>query len=291
MFDAWTDGIFSPLAEHAERVVREDGVRLHTHARAVHSSMVFAFNLFLPFRVAEAAALNRLISTGTGLDLHIDRVMFEYGPTEILAETRTDPPSPDDAWTSADVGLEVRDGQGRRGIVLVEVKLSEDGFSRCNGRTSRGNRRLDICASARSFFEAPRACYLTRPIRASRERRYWDIFDAAHGSVRAAFPHVHAGACPFASDAQQLMRNHALALGLVQSHRYAFARFGLVHHDDNPDVVPPWTEYERIVADREMLFRLPASHLIAAGRDLGAPWAADWADYVCERYRLHREAR
>lgn len=287
MFDLWTDGVFPSLADHAERVARDDGVRIHSHAAALNSSMVFGFNLFLPFRIQDPAPLAALLARATNLDLEIERIAFEYGPTEILAETRTDPPGSDEAWTSSDIGIEVRDSLGRRGIVLIEVKLTEDGFSRCNGRTSSGNRRPDVCSSARAFLAEPTACYLTRPLRARRDRRYWEIFAAAHGSVTAAFPGVdQSGPCPFAFDLQQPMRNHALALGLVQQRRFDFARFGLVHHDDNPDVVPHWEQYRTVVTDPGMLFRVPASRVVEAGRALKAVWSAEWADYVCARYLL-----
>jgi len=287
MFDVWTDGIFPPLVNDAERIVRDDGVRLHSHAAAVNSSMVFGFNLFLPFRVSEAERLAMLLSTATGLALRVESIQFEYGPSEILAESRRDPPEPDDAWTSSDVGIEVRDASGRRGIVLVEVKLTEEGFTSCNGRESASNRQRDVCDSARRFFDEPSACYLTRTVRATRERRYWSIFAGAHGSVRGAFPNLElTGSCPFVFDFQQLMRNHALALGLVQAGHFDFARFGLVHHDDNPSVPPHWHRYCDAVADPETLFCVPASAVVEAGRGLKTTWSSAWADYVRERYRL-----
>src|ERR1022692_4318166 len=104
---------------------------------------VFGFNLFLPFRVEGADPLGALLSTATGLALRVERIQFEYGPSEILAESSKDPPDADDAWTSSDIGVEVSDSSGQRGIVLVEVKLSEGGFTQCGGRESPGNRRRD----------------------------------------------------------------------------------------------------------------------------------------------------
>jgi restriction endonuclease-like protein len=287
MFDVWTDGIFPPLAADAERFVREDRVRLHSHAVAVNSSMVFAFNLFLPFRANNAQPLASLLSCATGIELQIDRIQFEYGPTEVLTETQSDPPSTNEVWTSADVGIEVRDCSGRRGIVLVEVKLSEGGFTPCRGRTSSGNQRRDVCESANAFLADPPACYLTRPLRSLRERRYWPIFAGEHGSVRAAFPGADlAGSCPFGADLQQPMRNHALALGLVQTLRFDFARLGLVYHDHNPSVLPHWDQYRNLVADRETLFRVPASSVIEAGCIVESTWSMQWAEYVRARYQL-----
>jgi hypothetical protein len=287
MFGTWTDGVFPPLVQDAERFISADGVRLHSHAAAVNSSMVFGFNLFLPFRIDGPEPLASLLSLATGLQLWIGRIQFEFGPSDVLAETQTDPPGLHEPRTTADVGIEVRDAAGRRGIVLVEVKLSEAGFTACGGRGRARNARRDLCDSAAAFFAEPNACYLTRPHRAPRDRRYWTIFAGTGPSLRAAFPGVDlGGCCPFANDMQQIMRNHALALGLVQSGRYEFARLGLVHHDDNPDVPPHWEQYCRVVADPAVLFRVPATALVEAGRGLTASWSADWALYVEERYRL-----
>jgi hypothetical protein len=287
MFEGWTDGVFPPLAKDAERFVSDDGVRLHGHAAAVNSSMVFGFNLFLPFRVDGPEPLASLLSTVTRLELRIERIQFEYGPSEILAETQSDPPRLDEPRTTSDVGIEVRDAAGRHGIVLIEVKLSEGGFTTCGGRGSPRNGRRDVCDSAAVFFAETGACYLNRPAHARRDRRYWSIFAAADGTVQGAFPGADlGGCCPFADDMQQPMRNHALALGLLQSGRYEFARFGLVHHDDNPDVPLHWERYRAMIADPEVLFRLPASAVIEAGRRLEASWSSDWAQYLEDRYRL-----
>ena len=113
-------------------------------------------------------------------------------------------------------------------------------------------------------------------------RRYWDIFDAAFGSVRAAVPRYTGERCPFEGDHQQLMRNHALALGLVQAEKTDFAAFGLVHHSDNHHVVGPWEHYRSLVADAS---RIPANELVDAAADQGAPWS-DWACYMREHYML-----
>ena len=185
------------------------------------------------------------------------------------------------------IRLHVEDDNGRTGLVLVEVKLSEGGFTHCNGTRSVANKRKDVCASAATFFDDPRACYLRRTRHARRDRRYWDIFDAAFGSVRAAVPGFTGERCPFEGDHQQLMRNHALALGLIQAGEVAFAAFGLVHHPDNHHVVEPWEHYRSLVADASPLFRIPATELINAAADQSAPWS-DWACYMRERYMLAR---
>ncbi|MCM2312563.1 MAG: hypothetical protein NDI84_14280, partial [Steroidobacteraceae bacterium] len=131
----------------------------------------------------------------------------------------------------------------------------------------------------------PKACYLQRPRRATRDRRYWEIFEHAHGSVRAAFPGAPLqGRCPFEGDAQQPMRNLAIATGLVQAGTVGRAWFALCRHDANPDVPPHWAEWARLLPGGTPAPSLPASAILGAG--LAAGGLEDWAVWMSKRYRL-----
>ena len=283
MLPDWKDGLHPALHEKAPRIIAEDHVRLHDYIKALNSSMAFGFNLFVPYRLGDPEPLAVLLGRRLDRQLQVDHVIFEYaGPTHVLAEVAGEAPEDDEPFTASDVAVFVRDEEGRRGVVLIEVKLTEGEFSRCNGATSRGNHRKDVCTSAETFFANPSTCYLRHPYRAKRDRRYWTIFEREYGSVREAFPGADLdGPCPFRGDGQQPMRNHALARGLVQAGEVDFAALGLVHHDDNPDVVPAWDDYVALVADSAMLFRMPASTISdAAGLALDAepevgPWLRD----------------
>lgn len=278
MWPAWTDGIWPGLQGLAAHVLEEDAVRPHSHLAALNSSMAFAFNLFLPFRAG--ADLGPALAPVVG-PLVVDEVRFEWiPPGDVLGEIDGDVPRDDEPATGVDVMVRGRRGDARV-VVLVEVKLSEGGFTPCGGRTSPANRRPDLCAGG--FLADPHACYLTRPFRKRRDRRYWAIFEAAHGSVTAAFPGAGPGPCPFAGDAQQPMRLHALALGLVQAGLADEAWVVLVHHDDNPDVPPKWDAWQGLLPAGARVARIPASTVIAAG---GAHGLDRWASWMFDRYRL-----
>ena len=286
MFDDWREGIHGWVRHRTADLVDEAGIRLHDYIAAVNSSMAFGFNLFMPFREHGASALDDLLARALGVPIRVVDIEFEFhGPTDVLAECAGSQPTDDEKFTASDVAIRAADDNGRAGLVLVEVKLSEGGFTPCNGARSPANKRKDVCASAARFFDDPRACYLRRTRHARRDRRYWDIFDTAFGSVRAAVPVFTGERCPFEGDHQQLMRNHALALGLIQAGEADFAAFGLVHHPDNHHVVAPWEHYCSLVADPSPLFRIPADELVDAAADQGAPWS-DWACYMRERYML-----
>lgn len=175
---------------------------------------------------------------------------------------------------------------GRRVAILIEVKLSEPNFTPCGGRTSPGNQRRDVCDSAALFFSAPSACYLTRPLRQRRDRRYWEFFEGAHGTVAAAFPGAgHAGPCPFANDMNQPMRNLAIARGLEQDEGWDIDRawFVLCAHDDNPKIPELWREWQLLLPDQSMSPSLPASQVVNAGEAEGF---TGWARWMRKRYLL-----
>ena len=100
---------------------------------------------------------------------------------------------------------------------------------------SRGTWKSSSLAAR--FFDDPSACYLHRPLGKQRDRRYWEIFDRSHGSVRNAFPNADLdGPCPFAYEMQKPMRNLAIARGLEQEDTVERAWFALCSHDGNPAV-------------------------------------------------------
>jgi hypothetical protein len=269
MLPRWQDGLHPQVIAEAERLVEEGTLPLHDYARALNSSQAFALNLFLPFRVGRTDGLTAFLSERLGRQVTVTGVEFEYfGSGDLLAEIGGARPGPEDRLTQADVAVHLRDADGCPGLLLVEVKLTEGGFTTCGGARSRGNRDPGPCNDAATFFEAPSRCYLRRPYRASRDRRYWEIFARSHGSLRGAFPGADAsGPCPFRGDWQQPMRNHALAVAAVDAGLARFWALALVHHDDNPDVVGPWDAYAAAAVDRDHLHRWPATQLLTALAD------------------------
>ena len=281
----WTDGIYPAYRELAEKVVRDDQVRLHNYVHHMRSSQAFALNLFLPFRKGNRSKLSDVVSKAIGERLAIDDVLFEWVPPgALLGEVAGDRPLGDEPATAVDVALWGSLADGSRAAVLLEVKLSETDFTHCNGRTSPGNRRTDVCDSASMFFDDPGACYLRRPRRSQRDRRYWEIFAGSHGSVRAAFPGAGLeGPCPFAFSMQQPMRNLAVARGLEQCDNSGIeaAWFGLCAHDDNTDAAGHWEEWRKhLPPDPFAAPSLVASEVVRAGEDEG------WAAWMRDRYRL-----
>ena len=134
------------------------------------------------------------------------------------------------------------------------------------------------------FFEDPGACYLRRPVRQRRDRRYWEIFTASHGSVRAAFPGADPGGeCPFAYSMQQPMRNLAIANGLEQDGTVECAWFALCAHEGNVDVETHWQRWKQLLPDPSLAPTVPASEVVRIGEEDGL---VDWTDWMRDRYCL-----
>ena len=285
MWAHWTEGIYPDYRDLARDVHLADEVKLHKYAAHLLSSQAFALNLFLPFREGGRSSLSECVSRLLDTKLLVETVRFEWVPPgALLGELEGDRPKDHESATGVDVVLWSRLEDGRRAVVLVETKLSEGTFTTCKGRVSPNNRRRDVCDSARRFFGDPDACYLRRPKGKERDRRYWQIFAGRHGSVRDAFPGADVGGpCPFAGNAQQPMRNLAIAKGLEQDGTVDMGWFALCAHDKNPDVLGHWNAWKGILSDSEIAPFLPASEVIEAGEAEGHEM---WATWMRERYRL-----
>ena len=287
MWNSWTDGIYPEYRELAQEVVSIDSVKLHQYAAHLRSSQVFAFNLFLPFRRGNRERLSDVVSEAIGTRFSVDEVGFEWVPPgALLGEIEGDRPVGNEPATAVDVVLWGFLPEGKRAVVLLEVKLSETDFTHCGGRTSPGNNKRHVCDSAVLIFENPSDCYLRRPLRRRRDRRYWEIFTASHGSVRAAFPGAGMeGQCPFAFSMQQPMRNLAIAKGLEQDQgsEVEQAWFGLCAHDENESVAEHWEEWRRLLSGSSFAPSIPASEIVRAGEAEGL---LEWAAWMRARYRL-----
>jgi hypothetical protein len=285
MWSEWLDGIHESQRSRAKSYVESTGLKLHDFVAALPSSQVFAFNLFLPFFEAPARdRLSRLLTKVIGHDFQIDRVDLEWVPPgALLGEISGDKPRPGEPATGVDVIL-WGTSDGVPAAVLIEVKFSEGGFTHCGGAGSSANRRPDVCSSAKTFFDEPTHCYLNRPARAKRERRYWEIYREEYGSVSAAFPGTDPNTCcPFKGEMQQPMRNLAVAIGLKQGETVNRSWFLLCTHDANPDVPVHWAQWQALLSPSTSAPLLFASEVVAVGAEAGL---VDWASWMTRRYRL-----
>lgn len=147
-FDKWIDGLHRALRGAAESVILEDRVRLHDHVRAIHSFMVFALNLFLPFRRGDPGPLGRLLTTRLSRPVVVERVVFEYvGPGDVLAEVAGVASGSRRPPRSQRLAV-VRDAPYRPEIALIEAKGRRRMASMlAPARTAMADDRRDVCGS------------------------------------------------------------------------------------------------------------------------------------------------
>lgn len=284
-YSHWLDGIHPNYRELASKATVADEVKLDDNIAHLRSSQAFALNLFLPFREGGKRVLSECLSNLLERELSVEDVRFEWVPPgDLLGELDGHRPKQDEPATAVDVVIWCRLEDVQRATVLVEVKLSEAEFTNCDSSSRPWNKRRDVCKSAQLFFSDPNACYLRRPYGKQRDRRYWEIFATNSGSVRNAFPGAKLiGPCPFVGNAQQPMRNLAIAKGLEQNGSVEAAWFVLCVHDHNPNALKRWDEWKKILPDPDMAPILLASEVVSAGEEEGL---VRWATWMRERYQL-----
>lgn len=120
------------------------------------SSQAFAFNLFLPFADGSArTALSKTVARAIGRDFQLDHIDLEWVPPgPLLGEIPGDRPVGGEPATGVDAVLWGTSGD-EPAAVLVEVKLSEKGFTHCGGAASKGNHSPEACASGLSIATWP----------------------------------------------------------------------------------------------------------------------------------------
>ena len=222
---SWEEGLWPGIRTGSDnslpKYLERASVQKHGGVHNLKSSWVLCANLYFPFRatadgrvlfasflkscVAEEVDSLEAIELEYAEDgeLHPSRLIGEEGGTRGANQT------------SPDLGLRVNGG---RGLVLVEIKLTEHSFYECSAWRHKGSSRRsgnhdpDRCDRAIEVAEDPAGqCH-----QAAWGRRYWEhLAPVVDKEVLAELPH-----CPASRSGYQLFRQHALAEGMAESGRY-----------------------------------------------------------------------
>lgn len=261
----------------------------HLWARALNSSQCFAINLFAPLKDNGQLALAVLpeIASNHNLDkLESVRVDFEYIPDrrirELLGETQTKQP------TQVDVVFTVSLKDGRRGYVLVEVKLTESKFGKCRGAEEQEKRlgKDSPCTRPGSIAERVEgSCWMAQ----NEGRQYWKLLTSPPFDLKrlALLP------CPFQYSLYQLMRNQVLAQALVADGA-AFAQFAVCIHPRNRQVrylrEDVDGESDAINAFNSLLVGIKVTDIdplnVVNAVIAKDPSLSNWGGYIKDRYHL-----
>ncbi len=250
LLDTIEAGVIAP-ARPALQAVRAAG-DAHRWLHHVRSSQAFALNLFGGLTEAQ---LVEVISRIDPSIVACDPPVFEYtDPDDELREATSASPHA----TQIDVRLDGRTRDGERHALLIEVKLSEDGFGGCSAAEAPANDRTDLCATTAPFGGDVDDCFQLRNHDREHRRRYdqyLPVSDVAGGNH----------ACPY-RELNQPMRIAALARVLVARGEADRATVVLCAHDDHEAVWRRWAEAEQAIPwdSRHRAADLSASCVVAA---------------------------
>lgn len=207
----------SVLAAVRSRFASHKAGDLHRALTNTTASTPFCFNMFVPLQ-RDVALASWLVSTWLGKTVEVVHIEIEFTPNHCDAvlgfERQLDESLGDQSGsvgTDADVAIFYRYDAGKRGVVLVETKYIEDGFSICMSYADKPQIR-SVC-DGREFYDRLVAPHLLsqglRPDCGYARYANWSLTAASNaidGHAVATGP-----ACPFSGSAQQLWRNVLLA--------------------------------------------------------------------------------
>ena len=304
-----------PRAASAENLwpgLRDGGVRplepwLNAHDVQPHkgrdnllSSWTLCANLYFPFGASPEAraVLAGFLRVQTGLSVaEVAGVELEYAlpnpldPGTLLGEQDGKRGA---NQTSPDVAFELLLEDGRRALVLTEVKFVEHSFYNCSGckALEPAERRATCWDLAHVLADPSSRCAHA----ATRGRRYWDHLTAP---LRRAEPSARTRRCPAATGGYQLFRQQALAEALARSGDFGAVVSAVAADDRNkglmrsvrssglPDVRTGWGAMFA-GESRFVVFSHQAWWSWVAQTDDTPSWAADWLSWVGERYGYAR---
>jgi hypothetical protein len=251
------DNLYPPIRNGFLQYAYDDSIDFHDYARHVRSSQTFCFNLFYPL-IKKESLLKLFAATLDIEPTELTSWHFEYQPESDHLGEWQGPEKPIDYITSVDLALFFTCRTGKKVAVLCEVKFTETKFSKCGGFASSGNTKKTFCNTTFSVDGIAENCYLVK----EKGRKYFELTQPIY--VLPPTP-----PCPFAEN-NQCQRNHAFAKALVKAGHADAAYFGLVYHDKNSDILNEWNRYQQMCqsSERQHLFTLPASQVLAATEDL-----------------------
>ncbi|MFQ5923126.1 MAG: hypothetical protein ACE5M4_09805 [Anaerolineales bacterium] len=301
--DVWLHGLFPPIGETLRQYIAEEKIQPHSHKHNLLSSWMLCANMYFPFRGNKEGL--KLLSAFLASKLRIgewevEGLELEYSaeppldPGTLLGETRGRRGA---SQTSPDIAFQLTRSSGTKGLILVECKYVESGFSGCSGyletdvtkkgrspnlNPERCNKPADIIADPAGF------CHLV-----SWSRRYWEHL----GPIANQDAFANLSYCPARSSGYQLLREYAYAQAIFDSGEYEEVIYAIAWDRRNEaltnsmrrvgfgDIESGWQQlFPRGVPIRTWSHDEWVGYVDRRG---GPKWA-DWVDYVRARYDLSR---
>ena len=295
----WEESLWSGIRSGSENSLPEylevKHVQKHAGAHNLKSSWTQCANLYFPFRATAdsralfASFLNRYVSADAN---SLDAIELEYAecgelsPSRLLGEEGTRGAN----QTSPDLGLLIN---GRRGLILVENKLTEHSFYKCSAWRHKGSSR-------RSGNPDPKRCdhavdvakdHVAQCHQTTWGRRYWEhLAPFADERVFAGLTH-----CPASRSGYQLFRQQSLAEGIAQSGKYEIVVSAVAVDERNNELddalrqsgIGGLRDWGRLFKGRAQFAVFTHQDWVrwVQAHDAEGRWS-DWLDFVRGRYGL-----
>lgn len=281
LYHDMSDGLFPPIKHGFLQYAYNSGMPLHDFVNHVRSSQMFCINLFYYLLQNEPNVLLKVLGKYSKIELaSIQSFEFEFSAdSNILGEWKSDNNRPEEYVTATDLYIKAANKSGEEIGYLIEVKFSENEFTKCGGFESKGNlsESKTVCNNANSLLHDFKSCYLHGANGKSKlSRTYLDYF------VKSDFKEsAFSSNCPFILN-HQCLRNQALLRALVSNKKIDRGFFVLVNHDSNVKIIDEWEKYNEILSEdaKQEILHISASSFIKSAEN------KNFTKYFYDRYMI-----
>lgn len=277
--------------------IQANDFQKHDCAHNLKSSWVLCANLYFPFRndtSLMAGFLKEYISQSIR---EVEKIELEYqDPDESLhsAQLLGEPAGqPGKNQTLPNIAFLLKLANGKKGLILTEVKFTEDSFKACPGRQKKSqNPDPERCLNFKQVLEATAyQCHqLQWQGKKRRNRKYWDYLSFAPEAINTL------RCCPASIAGCQLFRHQALAEALALKGPYDLVVSAIAYDERNHTLIGCLrsTGIDDFTTGWEPLFNGKARFVTFTHQDW-ASWVREhdtsgkwkeWSEYVKERYGI-----
>ncbi len=248
----------------------------HPQLAHLRSSQGFALALFGGLTRVETLELGRLLLPGL---VEVEEPVLELFDADDGLQERT---ARSPHQTQVDVGIRGTLDDGRRAMLFIEVKLSEDDFNGCSAWQASRNDSTACCEAEGPFGGSRESCFQLRnhdytAAGGGRRRRRYDAFVPDRALPDAAGTQGVGPGCPFRHSGNQPMRLVAMAGQAVSEGAVDVAVVALSAPGGHGAIWRRWAEVQRSVPlpDGVSWGSLPAESLEGVGRWPVPLWPAE----------------
>jgi len=285
---------YEECANDIKSFQQKRGFDFHRFVKKPHiaSSQAACFNLFMPIMKSDRAVdvLKAVKPDIASIDYsHLEKgFAFEYwrdepnndGSKGLLGDHSTQ------AGTDADFALSYIDNKDNHCLWLVEHKLTESEFTRCNV-VHNGKHPIEekLCCTfdVKSLIDNPLKCYYSN----TKHYRYWECTKKYIDSFPGLQSITKVG-CPFADGMCQLWRNVLLARTAQEKYGYEKVYFSVVKPDGNTALNESIKQFKGIV-DEGVFSVFNPSTLVQAAKATPDSNLKDWAKWYSETYFFQKK--